>query len=183
MELQHVVAKLFLDGELTVDPERFIETFHRWIREATVEGLLLDVADYRHVPAGPGVMLIGQAGDYAMDHADNRWGMLYNHKSGLDGTNADRFRHSLRAAAMACELFETEFEGLKFCRQQLQLQINDRALASNTADNRAAFADDVTTFLTATLGHANFEIEPEAEPRRRLGVTVKSSQPFELAVF
>jgi adenylyltransferase/sulfurtransferase len=38
--------------------------FHRFIQRSLVEGFILDVADYRHVPDGPGVMLVGQDLDY-----------------------------------------------------------------------------------------------------------------------
>ena len=72
MDLQHVNVKFLVEGDLKVDPARFIEVFHQWIRDETLEELLIDVADYRHVPSGPGVMLIALEADYSMDHADNR---------------------------------------------------------------------------------------------------------------
>ena len=40
--------------------------FHRFIQRGLVEGFILDVADYRHVPNGPGLMLIGQDLDYGI---------------------------------------------------------------------------------------------------------------------
>ena len=67
MELQHVNVKLFVEGTLQVDPERFIEVFHRWIREHTLDEMLIDIADYRHVPAGPSVLLVGFEADYSLE--------------------------------------------------------------------------------------------------------------------
>lgn len=45
-----------------------IPAFHRFIQRGLVEGALLDVADYRHVPRGPGVMLIAHDVDYGLTH-------------------------------------------------------------------------------------------------------------------
>ncbi len=182
MELQHVNVKMFLDGELTVDPERFIEIFHRWVAEQSMDELLVDVADYRHVPAGPGVLLVGHQADYAMDHALERWGLLYNRKAALEGSNADRFGQALRSAARACQRLESELAGqLHFSRQEFQLLINDRALAPNTPATFEACRGELATFLHQTLGHDQFTLAPESEPRRRFGVLVHAAQPFDLA--
>lgn len=43
-----------------------IDVFHRFIQQGLVEGMVLDVADYRHVPDGPGVMLVGHDVDYGI---------------------------------------------------------------------------------------------------------------------
>lgn len=51
------------------DLEPVIDVFHRFIQRGLVEGLILDVADYRHVPQGPGVLLIGHDVDYGVDDA------------------------------------------------------------------------------------------------------------------
>ena len=51
------------------DLEPAIDVFHRFIQQGLVEGLILDVADYRHVQHGPGVMLVGHDVDYGINHA------------------------------------------------------------------------------------------------------------------
>ena len=43
------------------------------------------MADYRHVPEGPGVMLIGHQANYSVDNTDNRLGVRYNRKEPLEG--------------------------------------------------------------------------------------------------
>ena len=43
--------------------------FHRFIQQGLVEGLILDVADYRHVQQGPGVLLVGHDVDYGLNKA------------------------------------------------------------------------------------------------------------------
>ncbi|MBW1832016.1 MAG: hypothetical protein JRJ10_10020, partial [Deltaproteobacteria bacterium] len=52
---------------------KLIPVFHEWIRAKKItDELLIDVADYAHVPQGPGVVLIGHQSDYYLDVADNR---------------------------------------------------------------------------------------------------------------
>src|SRR6266853_4303942 len=108
MELQHVNFKLCITDTAEPDLSPLIPVFHDWIQGQVFSDLLLDIADYRHVPAGPGVVLIGQAGDYSVDNTDNRWGLRYNRKAELDGSNLDRLRQAARAALIACQRLEAE---------------------------------------------------------------------------
>ena len=87
MNLQHINVKIFVDGELTVDPERFIELFHRWVATQAMAEMLIDVADYRHVPNGPSVVLVGHEADYVLDNTGGRYGLVYNRKAPLDGND------------------------------------------------------------------------------------------------
>lgn len=179
MELQHVNIKIFVDGDLQVDLQKIIEVFHRWTADQSMDEMLIDVADYRHVPAGPGVVLVGHEADYGLDNGGHRYGLLYNRKSSLEGSNADRFRQALAAALGACDLLETEFPGqLKFNRREFDLIINDRALAPNTAETFAACLPEVKAFL-AELGQADAEISHDDDPRRRFRVNVKLPKPLE----
>ncbi len=182
MNLQHVNVKLMVEGDLNVDPARFIEVFHQWIRDEALEELLIDVADYRHVPSGPGVMLIALEADYSMDHADNRWGLRYNRKAPLEGANEGRFRQALRSAANASRLLEEEFagtDGLKFSRREFELFINDRALAPNTPETYASCKPELESFLKQWLGHDEFSLEHRSDPRRLFGVSVKVAKDFD----
>ena len=184
MELQHLNAKIYVDGNLSVDPARFIEVFHAWVRDKTLDGLLIDVADYRHVPAGPGVMLIGLADEYSMDQAGKRYGLRYNRKGPLDGSNDDRIRYALRSAAIACQLLEAEFasEGpLKFSRHELDLLVNDRAFAPNTPETFESCKPEIEQSLTAAFGHSDFQLKHDDDARRLFAVKVTSEKPIDLA--
>jgi hypothetical protein len=183
MELQHINVKIYVDGALAVDPARFIEVFHRWIQQKTLDELVIDVADYRHVPSGPGVVLIGHEADYSMDNTGNQWGLRYNRKAPLEGSNADRFRQALQSAARACRLLETELESagpLRFSRQKFQLVVNDRALAPNTPETYATAKPQLEAFLSSLLGHGQFTLEHQDDPRSLFGVRVTSAKPFDL---
>src|SRR5260370_201374 len=108
MELQHVNVKLLVRNPEEVDLEPLIPIFHDWIQNQVGEGLLLDVADYRHVDAGPGGVLIGHEGNYSVDNTDNRLGVRYNRKAPLDGSNQDRLKQAARAALTAWQRLEAD---------------------------------------------------------------------------
>ncbi|MCG8364404.1 MAG: hypothetical protein MJA27_13865, partial [Pseudanabaenales cyanobacterium] len=64
--VQHVNVKIFLKGP-EVSKEDAINVFHSWIQDQKLDDQLIDVADYSHVPEGPGVMLIGHNAFYSFD--------------------------------------------------------------------------------------------------------------------
>ena len=180
MELQHINVKIPVDGALAVDPVRFIDVFHRWIQDGVLEELLIDVADYRHVPEGPGVVLIAHEADYSMDHTDGQWGLRYNRKAKLDGTNEDRIRQAIGAAVSACVLLEKEFAAapaLRFNRSSFELFINDRALAPNTQESAAELVPLLRSLIGSVLGHSNFTAGHDPDPRRRLGLRITTESP------
>jgi hypothetical protein len=174
MDLQHVIVKIPLDGELAVEPGEFIDIFHRWVAAQSLPELLVDVTDLRHVPAGPGVVLVGYQADYGIDHTGNRWGLLYRRKDVVPGTNQERLTQAYRAALDACSKLEGELPGrIRFSRSTVEVIINDRALAPNTPDTRAAAAPDFEAFGQSVFGTAAVTLTPhDGDPRRRFGMTV-----------
>jgi hypothetical protein len=180
MTLQHVNAKLFVDGELGVDMQRFIEVFHRWVAEQSLDELLVDVADYRHVHHGPGVVLIGLEANYSMDHTAGRCGLVYNRKASLEGSNTDRFQQALSAAAKVCLLLEQKLPELRFSRKEFELFVNDRALAPNKPETYEACRPELEAFIRNGLGQSDFVLEHKSDPRQRFGITVKLAQPMDL---
>jgi len=184
MELQHINVKIYVDGGLKVDPVRFIEVFHQWIQEDVLEELLIDVVDYRHVAAGPGLLLVAHEADYSLDNSGNRYGLRYNRKAPLNGSNQDRFLQAFRAAANACRLLEDRFaeeDSLKFSRQEFELFVNDRALAPNTPETFATCKPELEAFLEQLLSHSKFTLERRSDRRSLFGVSVRVAEPFDLA--
>ncbi len=183
MEFQHINAKIFVDGELPFDPSRFINVFHQWIQESVLPELLIDVADYCHVPDGPGVLLVAHEADYSMDHTDGRWGMRYNRKAPLAGSNEDRYVQAFASAARACMLLEKHFaaEGsLHFSRSEFEFFVNDRALAPNKPETRSEFESSLKAGLVNLLGHDKLTFRAPTDSRRRVGAVINSARPFDL---
>jgi hypothetical protein len=184
MQLQHVNVKLLVRNPEEVDLEPLIPVFHGWIQNQVGEGLLLDVADYRHVDAGPGVVLIGHEGNYSVDNTDNRLGVRYNRKAALDGSNQDRLKQATRAALAACQRLEAESRmggKLRFNGQEMEIFINDRLLAPNSESTREAFKSDFEKFFQQLFKSGNFSTSYGSDPRKLFAVSVKTAQPFPVA--
>ena len=176
LNLQHVNVKLFVDGELNVDLEEFINVFHPLVAQQAMDEMMIDVADYRHVPYGPGVVMVGLEADYSIDHKDGRWGLRYNRKAPLEGSNQDCLKDAFAKAHATAELLESKISGLKFSRSHFELFFNDRALVPNTPQTLAAAQPEIETFLRDTLGQSEFEVEYVSEPRKLFGATIRLAQ-------
>lgn len=183
MELQHVNIKLRIADNGAVDLAPLIPVFHSWIQGQVFGDLLLDVADYRHVPAGPGVVLIGQDGDYSVDHTDNRLGLRYNRKATMDGSNHDRLLQAARAALTACKRLESEagLDGkFRFGGREIEMFINDRLLAPNTDATRQAAQPDLDAFFKKLFRGAEFSLSYGTDPRRLFTASATASKPFQV---
>jgi len=185
MQLQHVNVKLFVDSQPEPDLEPLIPVFHRWIQGQILEDLLLDVADYRHVQAGPGVVLIGHQGNYSVDQTGGRLGIRYNRKAALDGSNLDRLQQACRAALTACQRLEMEprLEGkFRFNGQEIEVFINDRLLAPNRDSTREAALPDLRAFFDKLFGGAEYSLSDPlssgGDPRKLFAVFVKAARSF-----
>jgi hypothetical protein len=183
-QMQNVNVKLLLRNPGEVDLEPLIPVFHDWIRDQVGEGLLLDVADYRHVDAGPGVVLIVHEGNYSVDNTDNRLGVRYNRKAALDGSNQDRLKQAARAALTACQRLEAEMRlggKLRFNGQEIEIFINDRLLAPNCDATRKAFDSNFKTFSEKLFRGSEYSLSYGNDPRKLFSVSVNAAQPFTVA--
>ena len=184
MQLQHVNVKLLVQNPEEVDLEPLIPAFHGWIQDQVGEGLLLDIADYRHVDAGPGVVLIGHEGNYSVDNTDNRLGVRYNRNAALDGSNQDRLKQAARAALTACQRLEADPRlggRLHFNGQEIEVFINDRLVAPNCDATRVAVNSDFQIFFQKLFQGREYSMSYGSDPRKLFAVSVKAAQPFSVA--
>ncbi len=141
MQLQHVNVKLLVQDPKDVDLEPLIPIFHGGIQDQAAGDLLLDIADYSHVQAGPGIILIGYDGDFSVDNTENRMGVRYNRKAALEGSNQDRLKQAARSALTACQRLESDSRlggKIRFNGHNLEVFINDRLIAPNCDATREA---------------------------------------------
>jgi hypothetical protein len=181
MELQHINVKLFLRNPELVDLEPLVPVFHSWIQNQKPGELLIDVADYRHVDAGPGVILIGHEGNYSVDNTDGRLGVRYNRKAALAGSNQDRLKQAARSAITACERLESEPRlggKIGFDGRTLEISVNDRLLAPNNGASREALKSDLEQFAQQLFRGSEYSMSYENDARRLFAVTVKAAQTF-----
>ena len=180
MELNHINVKLLVKDPEAVDLEPVVPVFHSWIQDQVCDERLLDVADYRHVPAGAGVILIGHEADYSVDNTDGRLGVRYNRKTVVDGANLDRLRQATRSALSALERLESEESlagKLQFNGQDVEIFINDRLVAPNTTETREALQSDLRLFSDKLFGGNDYCLNYGSDPRRLFTVYLKAAQP------
>jgi hypothetical protein len=136
-DVVRIGAKLYAEDPGSVAPEAYIPLFHGWIQGRLLDGVPIDVADYAHVPDGPGVMLIGHEADRSLDLGEGRPGALYQRKRDLEGTLEERFALVLAGADRMADLIESDpaSGGVRFGRDEILIRVNDRLNAPN---------DDVT---------------------------------------
>ena len=56
--LQRYKLTIFAEPVAAVSAKAIIPVFHKWIREQSIDELLIDVADYTHLPTGPNALLV-----------------------------------------------------------------------------------------------------------------------------
>ena len=116
--------------------ERAIPVFHRWIQERSLDELMVDVADYTHVPEGPGVVLVCHDAIYSLDSGGGALGLLYSRRRethaslGPIASLDDRLASVFRRALVACGKLERDLAGLSFPADRFELAINDRRLSA-----------------------------------------------------
>ena len=185
IELQHINVKLLLKDAEALDHARdldpIIPVFHSWIQEQGFDELLLDVADYRHVQGGPGILLIGHEADYSLDNTDNRLGVRYNRKAVLAGSNQERLVQAALAALTAALRIQEDARlnnKLSFNGHDIEIFVNDRALAPNIAATREGLNAEFHAFSGRLYGGGEYSLSFGDDARRLLAVSLKTSRAF-----
>lgn len=180
-EVQHPQIKFYLSNpELLRASEDLIPIFHRWIQTNVLDELLIDVANYAHVPAGPGILLIGHDSFYSIEAgAEERLGLLYNRRTQMQGANKERILFALQTASRVCSLLEQEElwqKKLRFSTKECKLILNDRYFAPNEEETFRSLREDIEAAFSEAWGHSHFKLSYEkGDPRRAFEVIVKQS--------
>lgn len=168
--MDHINVKIFVDPASEIQLGDAVGVFHGWIKAGDVcPETLIDVAEYLHVPAGPGVLLIGHEANYSLDNRENRPGLLYNRKTVLEGGLREKLAQAHEAALKACDSLEKApvFAGkLKFDRNNLEVFVNDRLLAPNTDATWQAVKPELESYF------AGYTVARQGEPRELFRVSV-----------
>ena len=175
MDIQHFRVKLFATPDSDPRLSNAIPVFHRWIQQSKVPEIAIDVSDYEHVPAGPGVILVCHEAIYGLDQGQGRLGLVYNRRTVLNGSVEERLRQAVLATESAADLLEQEPEfagNLRFDRNQWEVSVNDRALAPNTADTWELLEPVVRTVFDRVIGAGKYSLARNTDPRQLIRVTV-----------
>jgi hypothetical protein len=180
MNIERFCLKFYARPRATINEGIFIEVFHDWIRRRKLAGVLIDVADYRHVPDGPGVMLITHEINYSMDYTDGRFGLLAQRKLGPGDDHVSRIVELVRSAAAFGALLESD----RRVKGKLSLEgglfhymSNDRLLAPNNEVSFAALLPDVAAAAAIIYPEQNVSISRlQNDPRDRLTIAVEAGR-------
>ena len=185
MDLQHLRVKIFVKDAADFDLDVLIPIFHGWIQEQAQDELMfIDVADYSHVHQGPGIMLICHEGHFAMDEAGGRLGLAYANKRLALGNMQDRIRCALRRVLDAAQRLEAEPKlagKITFRSDELDLCVDDRLCAPNTAETFQVIQPDLEKVLTGLYKGERVELEHIEDPKVGLTVKVKASSSVDVS--
>jgi len=171
-------VKFFLTTAEGVDLTAFAPIFQRWIQQKSLEGQLIDVADYRHVFEGPSVVLIGHDSDYTIENRAGRLGLLYTRKRQTDPDLPTQLRNSIRLALTAARLLESErafTPRLKFHGEEFELRFLDRLQLPNKPESMALVRGDLSAVLTELYGEDGaYALQIKQDARYPFAVKVKA---------
>mgnify|MGYP001256705313 CR=1 FL=1 len=181
MELQKINVKVFTAEPNQVPLTDFIDIFHAWIQ--ATDGVYHDVADYSHMRAGPGIVLVAGDANVSIDETGNRRGLLYSQKSKLGGSNLEKLSTVLRSALETCQRLEEEpaLDGkLRFAGNEVEIVVNDRLIAPNTEETFDEIRPDVDFLARRLYATTNFTlVRNQEDPRVRLKVNLSTPLSFE----
>ncbi len=188
MNPRRIAIKFFTtpDPHEPVDLEPLIPLFHRFIQQGSVEGLLIDVADYAHVPQGPGVILIGHDVDYGVDLSEGRAGLLTTRKCFADLPMGEVLGDTLRKALIAIRAIEADASaGLRFATDSFSLSLVDRSTTPNDDEAFEAVRSEIGPVLEKLFGDPGIELTRanHADSRKVLAISVARvglSKPAEI---
>ena len=181
MELQKINVKVFSTEPNKVPLTDFIDIFHGWIQ--ATDGVYHDVADYSHMQAGPGIVLVADDANVSIDETDNRRGLLYSQKSKLSGSNLEKLSAVLRSALENCYRLEEEpaLRGkLRFSGNQVEILVNDRLLAPNKGEVFEELRPEIDFLARRLYASTNFTLSRNRQDtRHRLNMTISTPLSFE----
>ena len=181
MDLQKINVKFFVTSSEGIRLTDFIDIFNSWIQGS--DGDYYDVADYSHMQAGPGVLLVSHEANISMDNTGNRLGLLYNRKRPLGGSNREKLHFVFKTALEFCQRIENEpsLKGrIRFRGNEALFLINDRCVAPNSEEAFRAVRPELEKLAGTLYGRSEFSLEHNPDPRQRFSVHIKTPRVFEV---
>jgi hypothetical protein len=176
MDSSKLAFKLFLTDPGAVKPGEIVPVFHQIIQTKGVpEHLLIDVADYEHVPNGPGTLLVADEANIHLDYHAGRPGLLYIRKRPLAGDLKDRIKTALRyTLELALKLEQHPQLGgrVKFSTRELTFRVYDRLHAPNNAESFATVKPALEAVLSEAFPIATLSYSPAGTPEELFEIRV-----------
>ncbi|HEY6199183.1 MAG TPA: hypothetical protein VI231_11275 [Candidatus Binatia bacterium] len=181
MDLQRINVKFFAAEGCSVPLDAFVGVFNSWIQGS--DGEYYDLADYGHVPAGPGVVLVADEANISIDNNGDRLGLLYSRKRTLDGTNRKKLTDSVATALGYCRRLQEEPAlegGVLFRGDEALIIVNDRLRAPNNDETFSVLKPEIEALAKRLYGGATFVLERDLDQRKRFAVRIKAAAHFSI---
>ncbi len=170
--LQRIDVKLLLDCPPDPDLDQFLVIFDRWRKADDHPADWVDLADYAHMPGGPGILIAGKRDTFSVNLNPPGPGLMTSVRRGLEGSLEDRFREALRRACEfnAAVMAEPEFPAEFSVREGAwEIYVNDRLEFPNTDPTDRM----VRPAVAAALGVAPGLLTRDPDSRNRLGYSAR----------
>lgn len=177
MNSHKLSIKLFTTRDVAHD--LIVPTFHRWIQQKSFPNhLLVDVADYAHVPEGPGTLLVSHEANIHLDHEGGKTGVLYVRKQPAGETFEQNLRATLRGALTAAAMLQDDDAvGAKFDTKRIQFRIHDRLNGPNNPETFDAAKGHLERVLGAVYGSpVKLTYKPDSERLFQVDVEAEAGQ-------
>ena len=178
LDSAEVSVKLYVEDPASVRLLELIPVFHRWIKEDLLEDeLMIDVANYEHVPRGPGIVLICDKAHYYFDMRGGRPGLRHRGRRDARATGAEAVMRTFRSALQAARLLETDpvLQGrYRFRTDELEFGIYDRLRAPSETATLEAVRAPLGEAVRSLYDVRDVGLELASQPREPFMVTVKT---------
>ncbi len=170
--LERYKLTIFADPISAVSAKAIIPVFHKWIREQSIDELLIDVADYTHLPTGPNALLVGHEANLAIERNVDCVGLCYIRKRNAPETLVQNLVSGARKLLLAAQILESDADAMvagnfTFQTDKLVFSSNDRLLAPNTPEIVEVLEKTLQTFGEQLHGTQKFSITSQAKGGQR----------------
>lgn len=176
MKSHKLALKLYATPGTVPPAEKFLETFHGWVKQGTTGELLIDVVDYGHVHQGPSVLCVGHASDYALDLAEGRAGLGYQRKRVPAADAGTHLPDGLGRLLRAAVLLQAELPGLTFDTSEILVKVLDRLNAPNDDATFASEQGELQAVASRMFGEGATVSRDGTDPREPFTVRLKAAK-------
>lgn len=160
-------VKFDLQHTPKLQPADILPIFQRWIQQHKVPGMLIDVIDYKHVPDGPGIVLVADEADYAYDLGEGRPGLHYVRKRDMPDALPAALKLAFQHALHGARALEAEApDDLVFDYTTAKISFLDRMRYRNQPEVFEAVHAEVAEIVSEIYGAPIKLTRVNDDPRR-----------------
>ncbi len=176
-DLQRIDLKVLAIAPAKPPLDPILTIFDRWRKEEDAPSDWVDLADYAHMPQGPGVMMAGKRENFAVDTNEPGLGILLQTRKDLDGAVEQRFleafRRHLRLAARLAGEAEWPSE-IKVDSSKWLITVNDRLHFPNNDESEHELKTGLVAALDHIFGQNGYQLKRDEDQRHRYGYALQA---------